>query len=145
VSRIDFTEYIKQRRVKVGLNQTQVAEAMGYTQQYIVRWERGDVKHITEEHLRKWARVLETDVPYLRRILGRDAPAITNEGRRSRTVSDLLRIPDTADGPERRLIQRFAETLIENQGAALLSVFRQWERETVGEAGAADEVDPAVG
>lgn len=144
MSRKDFTAHIKKRREALGLTQPQVAETMGYTQQYIVRWEQGGVKHITEDHLRRWARVLQEDVAYLRRLLGSDAPAREGGGR-DRTVPQLLRIPETADGPERRLIQRFAEALLENQGAAMLSAFRQWEREVAGEVGEQEEPNPAAG
>lgn len=138
MSRKDFTEHIKKRREALGLTQPQIAEAMGYTQQYITRWEQGGVKHVTEDHVRRWARVLQDDAGYLRRLLGSDAPVREGSGR-DRTVAQLLRIPEIADGPERRLIQRFAEALLENQGAALLAAFRQWEHEVAGEVGEDEE------
>ncbi len=56
---------LKKLRIRAGLNQSQLAKAVGVTRAAASRWEQGDIKSILARNALSVAETLDTNVEYL--------------------------------------------------------------------------------
>lgn len=57
-------QYIKARRIEMGLSQAELGHKIGKSSQVISNWERGYTKGVGVEELAKIAMSLDTDIRY---------------------------------------------------------------------------------
>ena len=60
-----FGTRLKHRRMECHLRQIDLAALLEEPQNYISRWESGDIQYMTLERLRRLARILKTTSDYL--------------------------------------------------------------------------------
>lgn len=104
-------EKLFQARKKAGLSQTEVADALGVTQQYVAGWERQG-KSLRLELLVKLAEILNTSLDGLIKSANEDnVPDKRPDSRLWRRFKEVEKLPLK----ERRQIIKLLDTFIENE------------------------------
>lgn len=110
---------IKQRRVELGLTQTELAERLECkNKSSVCKVERGDEPNLSTDRISKYANALNTTVAYLLGYTEDPNPNFdfdTNVYRQGLRDGEILRIISQLNDKNAMLIKNFAKTLLDSQ------------------------------
>ena len=108
-------EFIRSRRIALGLSQTDVSAACGVTRSAVCKWEKGDIKNAKRDKIEALAKVLMIDPMEITRVEIGQLSTTNIEPKQPTMQEQLVSMLMSLDPEQVQMVRSYVEFLRANR------------------------------